>query len=62
MYMNSYLINKTYTGNVELPNEIYDRIIEKASYQKMYLGIIKRRLQRDSLLVIEIKKEILINQ
>ena len=62
MYLNAYLINKTYTGNFELPNEVYDRIIEKASYQKMYLGIIKRRLQRDSLLVIEIKKEILINQ
>lgn len=61
MYMNSYLIDKTYTGSFKIPNEIYDRLIEKASYQKMYLGIIKRRLERDSLLVLEIEKEILIN-
>ena len=61
MYLNSYLIDKTYTGSFKIPNEIYDRLIEKASYQKMYLGIIKRRLERDSLLVLEIEKEILIN-
>ena len=61
MYMNSYLIDKTYTGSFKIPNEIYDRLIEKASYQKMYLGIIKRRIERDSLLVLEIEKEILIN-
>ncbi len=61
MYMNSYLIDKTFTGSFKIPNEIYDRLIEKASYQKMYLRIIKRRLERDSLLVEEIEKEILIN-
>ena len=62
MYMNSYLVDKTYTGSFEMPNEIYERLIEKAQYQKMYLGIINRRLKRDSLLVVEIEKEILINQ
>lgn len=60
-YMNSYLIDKTYTGSLKIPNEIYDRLLEKASKQKKYLGIIKKRLERDSLLVVEIEKEIQIN-
>ena len=61
LYMGSYLIYKTYIGDMDIPNEIYDRIIEKTSYQKIYLGIIKRRIQRDSILANEINKEILVN-
>ena len=61
MYMGFYLINKRYIGDLEIPNEFYDRIIEKASYQKIYLKSIKRRIQRDSILANEIKKEILVD-
>jgi hypothetical protein len=61
LYMGSYLIYKTYIGDMEITNEFYDRIIEKASYQKIYLGLIKRRIQRDSILENEINKEILVN-
>jgi len=58
MYLGSYLVDKTFTGNFVMPNEIYERLIEKASYQKMYIKIIKRRLRRDSLLVVEINEEL----
>ena len=61
MYMDFYLINKRYIGDLEIPNEFYDRIIEKASYQKIYLKSIKRRIQRDSILANEINKEILVD-
>ena len=61
MYMGFYLINKRYIGDLEIPNEFYDRIIEKASYQKIYLKSIKRRIQRDSILANEINKEILVD-
>ena len=61
MYMGFYLINKRYIGDLEIPDEIYDRIIEKARYQKEYLSQIKRRIQRDSILVNEINKEILVD-
>ena len=61
IYMGSYLIYKRYIGDLEIPNEFYDRIIEKASYQKIYLKSIKRRIQRDSILANEIKKEILVD-
>ena len=61
MYMGFYLINKRYIGDLEIPNEIYDRIIEKASFQKIYLSQIKRRIQRDSILANEINKEILVD-
>ena len=61
MYMGFYLINKRYIGDLEIPNEIYDRIIEKASYQKIYLSQIKGRIWRDSILVNEINKEILVD-
>ena len=61
LYMGSYLIYKTYIGDMEIPNEFYNRIIEKASFQKIYLGLIKRRIQRDSILENEINKEILVN-
>ena len=58
-YMGFYLINKRYIGDLEIPNEIYNRIIEKASFQKIYLSQIKGRIQRDSILANEINKEIL---
>ena len=61
MYMGFYLINKRYIGDLEIPNEFYDRIIEKASFQKIYLFQIKRRIQRDSILANEINKEILVD-
>ena len=61
LYMGAYLIHKKYIGDMRIPNEIYDRIIEKASYQKIYLGFIKRRIQRDSILENEINKEILVD-
>ena len=61
LYMGSYLINKKYVGNMRIPNEIYERIIDKASYQKIYLGFIKRRIHRDSILENEISKEILVD-
>ena len=58
-YMGFYLINKRYIGDLEIPNEIYNSIIEKASFQKIYLSQIKGRIQRDSILANEINKEIL---
>ena len=61
IYMGSYLIYKRYIGDLEIPNEFYDRIIEKASYQKIYLKSIKRRIQRDSILANEINKEIFVD-
>ena len=61
MYMGTYLIYKRYIGDLEIPNELYDRIIEKASYQKIFLRSIKRRIQEDSILANEIKKEILVD-
>ena len=61
MYMGFYLINKRYIGDLEIPNEIYNRIIEKASFQKIYLSQIKGRIWRDSILVNEINKEILVD-
>ena len=61
MYMGFYLINKRYIGDLEIPNEFYDRIIEKASFQKIYLSQIKGRIQRDSILANEINKEILVD-
>ena len=61
MYMGFYLINKRYIGDLEIPNEIYDRIIEKASFQKIYLSQIKGRIRRDSILANEINKEILVD-
>tara|TARA_Y100000768_G_scaffold345650_1_gene292699 strand:- start:150 stop:839 length:690 start_codon:yes stop_codon:yes gene_type:complete len=61
MYMGFYLIYKRYIGDLEIPNEFYDRIIEKASFQKIYLFQIKRRIQRDSILANEINKEILVD-
>ena len=61
MYMGFYLINKRYIGDLEIPNEIYDRIIEKARWQKKYLSNIKRRIQSDSILANEINKEILVD-
>ena len=62
MYMGFYLINKRYIGDLEIPNEFYDRIIEKASFQKIYLSQIKGRIQRDSILANEINKEIFVDQ
>ena len=59
--MGSYLIYKRYIGDLEIPNKFYDRIIEKASYQKIYLKNINRRIQRDSILANEINKEILVD-
>ena len=61
LYMGSYLIYKKYIGDMRIPNEIYERIIDKASYQKIYLGFIKRRIHRDSILENKISKEILID-
>ena len=61
LYMGSYLIYKKYIGDMRIPNEIYERIIDKASYQKIYLGFIKRRIHRDSILENEISKEILVD-
>ena len=61
MYMGFYLFNKRYIGDLEIPNEIYDRIIEKARWQKKYLSNIKRRIQSDSILANEINKEILVD-
>ena len=61
LYMGSYLIYKKYIGDMRIPNEIYERIIDKASYQKIYLGFIKRRIHRDSILENEIRKEILVD-
>ena len=61
IYMGSYLIYKRYIGDLEIPNEFYDRIIEKASFQKIYLSQIKGRIWRDSILANEINKEILVD-
>ena len=52
------LIDKRFTGSLNIPNEIIQRVVEKKFWQKYYLQSIKRRLKEDSILIEEIKVEI----
>ena len=53
-----FLVNKRFTGKLDIPNEVFERIFEAAYYRNYYIDFIKKRLVQDSLLKIEIKKEI----
>jgi hypothetical protein len=53
-----FLVNKRFTGKLDIPNEVFERIFEAAYYRNYYIDLIKKRLVQDSLLKIEIKKEI----
>ncbi|MDA8818686.1 hypothetical protein N9N15_00290 [Flavobacteriaceae bacterium] len=53
-----YSFNKRFTGSLNVPNNIFERIIEKASFDKFYSKLIERRLKNDSLILKQIKKEI----
>ena len=61
MYLGSYLIDKTYVGDLDIPNEIYDRILEKATYQTYYTNFIELMFKKDSLLLDQIESELLLN-
>ena len=52
------LIDKRFTGSLNIPNEIIQRIVEKKFWQEYYLQAINRRLKQDSILIEEIKMEI----
>ena len=53
-----FLVNKRFIGKLDIPNEVFERIFEAAYYRNYYIDLIKKRLVQDSLLKIEIKKEI----
>jgi len=53
-----YSFDKRFTGSLNVPNSIFDRIIEKASFDKFYIKLIEGRLKNDSLILKQIKKEI----
>lgn len=61
MYLGSYLNDKTYIGDLNIPIEIYDRILEKASYQTYYTDLIESMIKKDSLLLDQIESELRIN-
>ena len=52
------LIDKRFTGSLNIPNEIIQRIVEKKFFQQYYLQAIKSSLKQDSILIEEIKVEI----
>ncbi len=53
-----YNFDKRFTGSLNIPNSIFDRIIEKASFDKFYTKLIEGRLKNDSLILKQIRKEI----
>ena len=53
-----FLVNKRFTGKLNIPNEVFERIFEASYYRNYYINLIEKRLVQDSLLKIEIKNEI----
>jgi hypothetical protein len=53
-----FLVNKRFTGKLNIPNEVFERIFEGSYYRNYYIGLIEKRLVQDSLLKVEIKNEI----
>mgnify|MGYP000335759829 FL=1 len=53
-----FLVNKRFTGKLNIPNEVFERIFEASYYRNYYINLIEKRLIQDSLLKIEIKNEI----
>ena len=53
-----YKFNKKFTGNLNIPNNVFDRIIDKAFFDWFYIRFIKNRLKDDSLIIKQINKEI----
>ena len=53
-----FLVNKRFTGKLKIPNEVFERIFEAKYYRNYYINLIEKRLIQDSLIKIEIKKEI----
>ena len=53
-----FLVNKRFTGKLNIPNEVFERIFEGWYYRNYYIGLIEKRLVQDSLLKVEIKNEI----
>jgi hypothetical protein len=51
-------VNKRFTGKLNIPNEVFERIFEASYYRNYYINLIEKRLVQDSLLKIEIKNEI----
>lgn len=53
-----YSFKKRYIGQLNIPNGIIDRIAEKDSFHKYYIGQTDKRLKKDSLIIQLIEKEI----
>ena len=53
-----YNFDKRFTGSLNIPNSIFDRIIEKASFDKFYTKLIEGCFKNDSLILKQIRKEI----
>ena len=53
-----YTFKKRYTGQLNIPNGILDRIAEKGSFHRYYIGQTDERLNKDSLIIQQIEKEI----
>ena len=53
-----FLVNKRFTGKLDIPNEVFERIFEGSYYRNYYISLIEKRLVQDSLLKVEIKNEI----
>ena len=53
-----FLVNKRFTGKLNIPKEVFERIFEAKFYRNYYMNLIEKRLVQDSLLKIEIKNEI----
>lgn len=53
-----YSFKKRYIGQLNIPNGIIDRIAEKGSFHKFYIGQTDERLKKDSLIIQLIEKEI----
>ena len=53
-----FLVNKRFTGKLNIPNEVFERIFEGSYYRNYYISLIEKRLVQDSLLKVEIKNEI----
>ena len=53
-----YKFKKKFTGNLNIPNNVFDRIIDKAFFDWFYIRFIKNRLKADSLIIKQINKEI----
>ena len=53
-----YSFERRYTGQLNIPYGIIDRIAEKGSFHRYYIGQTNERLKKDSLIIQQIEKEI----